>query len=174
MNMQYSYRSVKNFTGEAYLMPTTIEATAIAHAPKEIVWKVLADFPNIVDYTDTVKASASTSEQAFGVGASRHCDLAPIGTTEEKIIDFTPGDKLVISLYKTTGMPVKNSETTFSLTEIDANTTQLTMTAEVQAKGGIFAGFIAKRLKSRLPKGAGRTVKDLAASAERIAQATAA
>ncbi len=112
-------------------MPATVKATTIAHAPKEIVWKVLADFPNIADYTDSVKASVSTSEQTSGVGASRHCDLAPVGTSEEKIIGYVPGDRLVVSLFDTKGLPVKNSETTFSLIEIDENTTQLTFSAEI-------------------------------------------
>lgn len=65
-------------------MPVTVKATATAQAPREIVWKVLADFPNIADYTDTVRASVSTSEQPFGVGASRRCGLAPFGTAEER------------------------------------------------------------------------------------------
>ena len=152
-------------------MPATVEATTIVHAPKDAVWGVLADFPNIADYTDTVKASASTSEDASGVGASRHCDLSPAGTLEERIIDFEAGNKLVISVYKTTGVPIKNSGTTFSVAEIDENTTRLTMSANVRAKGGLLAGIIERVLASRLPKGADRLIQDLGASAERIAEA---
>ena len=152
-------------------MPAIANATVTvtANAPKEAVWEVLADFANIAKYTDSVKESSLTSQQPFGVGASRVCKLAPVGTVQERILEAVPGDRLVISIFKTKGLPVKGSETTFSLTEIDSNTTRLTMNAQAQAKGGIFAGFIAKRLESNLPKGAEKLLEDLAASAEKIA-----
>lgn len=148
-------------------MPAFVEVTATANAPKEAVWKILADFPNIANYTDTVKASVSTSEQDFAVGASRRCDLAPAGSAEEEILEIVPGDRLVIQV-KGSGGPIKQSRTAFSLTEVDANATQLTMSAEIQPKGGIFAGIISKILERRLPKRALVVVKDLAASAEKI------
>ena len=153
-------------------MPAKVMATTVANAPKQIMWEVLADFPNIANYTDSVKSSASTSDQETGVGASRHCDLAPLGTAEETIVEFNPGENIVISLYDTKGLPVKNSETTFSLTEIDSNTTRLTMRANVQAKGGVFAGVLGKILERRLPNSAKRLLDDLAASAEKMSRAT--
>lgn len=52
---------------------------------------------------------------------------------------------------------------------VDANATQLTMSAEIQPKGGIFAGITAKILERRLPKRALVILKDLATSAEKIA-----
>ena len=147
-------------------MPAFVKATVTANAPKEAVWKVLADFPNIAKYTDTVKASVSTSEQDFAVGASRRCDLAPAGSAEEEIVEIVPGDRLVIQV-KGSGGPIKQSRTTFSLTEVNANATQLTMDAEIQPKGGIFAGIISKILERRLPKRAHVVISDLAASAEK-------
>ena len=149
-------------------MPASINATVTANAPKQAVWKVLADFPNIARYTDTVKASVSTSEQAFGVGASRHCDLAPAGSAEEEIVEIVPGERLVI-IVEGNGSPIKQSRTTFSLSEINANVTQLTMDAELHAKGGIFAGIVAKILEKRLPKRAEKVVRDLATAAEKNA-----
>ena len=65
-------------------MPAFVEATATANASKEAVWKILADFPNIANHTDTVKASVSTSEEDFAVGASRRCDLAPLVLQKKK------------------------------------------------------------------------------------------
>ena len=147
-------------------MTTNVVATTTAKAPKHAVWEILADFSNIADYTDQVKTSVSTSEQPSGVGASRHCDLAPMGKTEEKILEFVPEDRMVVSLYDTKGIPVKGSKTTFSLKAVDENTTEITFSAEVEAKGGPLAGFVGKRLASRLPKGAQGLVEDLAASAE--------
>lgn len=149
-------------------MPAFVEATVTTNAPKDAVWKVLADFPNIANYTDTVKASVSTSEQVFAVGASQHCDLAPAGSADEEIIEIVPGDRLVIQV-KGSGGAIKESRTTFSVTEVDANATKLTMSAEIHPKGGIFAGLVSKLLERRLPKRAQVVIGDLAASAEKIA-----
>ncbi len=150
-------------------MPASVKATANANAPKEAVWKVLADFPNIANYTTSVKASASLGDQTFGVGAARKCELAPVGFAEEKITEIVENERLVIHVYKGSGSPIKESFTTFSLNELDANTTQLTMSAEIQPKGGIFAGIISKLLERRLPKRAQIVVSELATSAEKYA-----
>ena len=56
-------------------MPAFVEATVTANAPKEAVWKILADFPNIANYTETVRSSHSTSENDFEIGATRHCEV---------------------------------------------------------------------------------------------------
>ena len=148
-------------------MTAKVGGSVVAKAPKDAVWGVLADFANIANYTDQVKTSVSTSDVETGVGATRHCDLAPFGATEEKITEFQAGERMTVALFDTKGMPVKGSTTTFTLEELTPETTRLTMDAEVQPKGGVLAGFIGKRLKKRLPKGAQQLVGDLARSAER-------
>ena len=157
---------------EMHAMPAVVEASAVANVSKETLWNVLADFPNIADYVDSVKASAAIGEQDSGVGATRHCNFAGVGAAEEEIIEFETGDRLVILLYKAFGMPMKQSVTTFSLTEIDPHSTRLTMRAEIEAKGGLLSPLVAKLLERRLPKAAQRTVTDLTASAERVALTT--
>lgn len=153
-------------------MPAVVEATAVANVPKETLWNVLADFPNIADHVDSVKASTAIGEQVSGVGATRHCDFTGVGSAEEEIIEFETGDRLVILLYKASGMPMKQSVTTFSLAEIDPHTTRLTMRAEIEARGGPISPLVAKLLERRLPKAAQRTVTNLTASAERGARTT--
>lgn len=146
-------------------VPVSVKSTA--KAPKSVVWEVLADFPNIQEYTDQVKVSVSTSENETGLGATRHCDLAPFGTTQEKILEFVPEEKMVVFLHDIKGLPVKTSNTTFSLHSVDDNTTEITFDAHVEPKGGVLKGLIGKRLEGRLPKGAQGLVDDLAASAEK-------
>ncbi len=152
-------------------MPINVSASTVANAPKDVVWDVLADFPNIANYTSSVKTSVSTSEHANGVGASRTCNLAPLGSLDEEIIEFEPGDRLVISVHSVKGMPVKRSITTFSVSEIDSETTELTMSAEVEPKGGLISGLVGKILQRRMPKASKRVINDLAAASERIASA---
>ena len=48
-------------------------------AHRSAVWGVLADFPNIADWNSGVKVSRATSSATGGIGATRHCDLAPAG-----------------------------------------------------------------------------------------------
>lgn len=150
-------------------MPAFVEATVTANAPKEAVWKVLSDFPNIANYTDTVSSSHSTSENDFEIGATRHCEFAPSGSADETIADIRDGEAIVISVSGAGGGPIKESTTTFSVQGIDADTSRLTMSAEIQPKGGVFAGIISKILERRLPKRAQVVVSDLAASAEKMA-----
>ena len=144
-------------------MKTEHDSNGVAH------FDAFADFPNIANYTDTVRSSHSTSEKDFEIGATRHCELAPAGSADETITDIKQGESVVISVSDAGGGPIKESTTTFSLEEVDAKTTRLTMNAEIQPKGGIFAGIISKILERRLPKRAQTVVTDLATSAEKFA-----
>ncbi len=54
-------------------------------ASRTKVWAVLADFPNIADWNRGVNRSYATSDATTGVGAKRHCDLAPVGALEETV-----------------------------------------------------------------------------------------
>ena len=92
-------------------------------ASRDDVWAVLADFPSISTWNTGVKTSFSTSETVEGVGAKRHCDLAPAGTLEETIAEWEPGEKLVISIDSATKIPVKSGRVTFLLADEGAPTT---------------------------------------------------
>ena len=147
-------------------MGVPVTATRTANAPKSVVWSVLADYQNIHKYTSQVKTTEQLSEQAAGVGAVRSCALAPLGTTKEEILEWVDDERIVLKLYDTTGIPVKSSRSVFSLREVDADTTEITFDANIEAKGGVMSGFIARRLAKRLPKAAGSLLDDLAAAAE--------
>lgn len=77
-------------------------------APATAVWDVLADFPNIADWNGGVKKSYATGEQTEGIGATRHCDLAPVGTLEETVREWQPGKKMVISIDSATKLPISH------------------------------------------------------------------
>ena len=61
---------------------------------------------------------------------------------------------------------MKSSRSSVSLREIDADSTEITFTAEIEAKGGFMSGFVARRLARRLPKAARGLLDDLANAAE--------
>ena len=94
-------------------------------APRPAVWAVLADFPHISEWNSGVAASHATSESTGGVGATRHCDLAPMGALEETIAEWVPDERLVITIDHVAKLPIKHGNVTFSLepTDDDASTT---------------------------------------------------
>ncbi len=68
-------------------------------APIEKVWSILADIGSVQDYSPGVVKSFYTSEIKKGVGASRHCDLLPTGTVEERIVNWRDGEQYSIEIY---------------------------------------------------------------------------
>lgn len=84
-------------------------------APRAAVWAVLADFPNISTWNGGVKASHDTGDGVTGLGAQRHCDLAPIGGLEETIRGWEPNEKLVVSIDSATKLPISSGLATIIL-----------------------------------------------------------
>lgn len=84
-------------------------------APRADVWRVLADFPNIADWNSGVKVSRATSSATGGIGATRHCDLAPAGGLDETVTDWQDEQRLVISIDKATVVPIDHAQITFVL-----------------------------------------------------------
>ena len=75
--------------------------TRISHeiqidAAKDDVWAAIADLGAIQDFHPGVKKSYYTTEQESGVGASRHCDLKPFGSVEERATEWKEGESLAL------------------------------------------------------------------------------
>lgn len=121
-------------------------------APRSKVWAVLADFPNIADWNDGIKKSYSTSEAVEGVGAKRHCDLAPVGALKETVLEWVPEERLVISIDEASKVPIKKGRMTFTLAD-GGDTTAFTMSYDYEAKGGPLAFIIGPMMKRPLTKG---------------------
>lgn len=100
----------------------TITVSRTIDARRSAVWEVLADFPNIADWNGGVKTSYSTGEADRGVGATRHCDLSPIGELEETIIAWEPDRRMVVSIDSAAKLPIRSGEVTFTLSAADGAT----------------------------------------------------
>jgi len=132
----------------------------------EKVWDVLADFPNIADWNGGVKKSFSTGEAISGVGASRHCDLSPTGTLEETIREWTPGEKLVVSIDSATKLPIKQGLVTFDLSSgADSESTSIDVTYDYETKWGIAGKALGVLLDRQLVKGFAGFLADLETAA---------
>ncbi len=144
-----------------------VSATETINAPVSTVWDRLSDFQNWHDWTSQIKSIEQTTEATNGVGAGRACQLAPAGSTSEKVLEWVPEERMVISLFDVKLLPIKESTSTFTLRSLGPDSTEITMAPAVVPKGGIMAPFIGKRLSKRLPKAAAGLLGDLKASVEK-------
>lgn len=137
-------------------------------APASAVWAVLADFPNIAEWNTGVKKSFSTSgEQVAGVGAQRHCDLAPLGGLEETVREWEEGRRLVVSIDEAAKVPLRRAEATFELAD-QGEVTPLTFAYRYEPKGGPFAALVGRVLDAQFRKGFEGFLRDLEAEAQRV------
>jgi len=93
----------------------SISVSGHTETPPSAVWSVLADFPNISSWNSGVKASHATGDAAAGVGATRHCDLAPLGALEETVREWEPERRMVVSIDEARRLPMRSATATFSI-----------------------------------------------------------
>lgn len=134
--------------------------------PRSAVWAVLADFPNIAWWNSGVTKSYATSESTGGVGARRHCDLAPTGTLEETIRAWDPEHHLVVSIDSTSRLPIRRGEARFSLTG-DGDRSTTTVDYRYETRWGVVGTLIGPLLDNRLTRGFEGFLADLEAAADR-------
>lgn len=143
----------------------TIERTLAAS--KAAVWGVLADFANIADWNDGVSASYATNDVVDGVGAKRHCDLAPMGTLEETVQEWEPEARMVISIDSVTRLPIKRGLMTFSLNEGGSESaTPFTLNYDFEPGGGILSFITGPLLQRQLAKGFAGFLDNLESAAQ--------
>ena len=105
-------------------------------APVEKVWNVLADFGGTYIWNPGVNQSYSTSSKNGGFGATRHCDLKPAGSVEERIIEWNEGKDYTLEVYAGKGIPpFRKSLATFAV-KPDGPGTIVTATVEYSLKYG--------------------------------------
>ncbi|MFT5433505.1 MAG: carbon monoxide dehydrogenase subunit G [Myxococcota bacterium] len=134
-------------------------------ATQSQVWAVLADFPNIADWNSGIKKSYSTNDSIDGVGAMRHCDLAPLGSLKETVVGWTPEEQMVISIDSAAKLPIKGGQMTFTLARA-GESTDFTMSYDYTANGRPFKGLVAKILQGQLRKGFNGFIDDLEPAAK--------
>lgn len=84
---------------------THIRESIRIDAGREKVWGLLADFGGIVRFHPGIRDSYSTSDHNSGLGATRHCDLLPAGSVEERIVGWQEGSELQVHIYDGKGTP---------------------------------------------------------------------
>ena len=132
----------------------------------EKVWAVLADFPNIATWNTGVAKSFATSGSTSGVGAQRHCDLAPFGELEETVKEWDDTRRMVISIDSAKKLPIAHGEVTFVLAPAELGT-EISVTYAYEPKFGVLGQIMGSLVLDRqLTTGFNGFLKDLEAAAQ--------
>ncbi len=124
--------------------------TACIEAPKEKVWKVLADIENVYLWVDPIISATCENKKTVGVGTIRTCQLKGNWSVREEWVDWNEGFSYT---YKAFGAPlIKSASNTWSVKE-ESGKTLLMTESNVELKGGVFGKcleplmlFVSKRM----------------------------
>ena len=106
-----------------------------AAAPCDSVWAVCADFPNLADHWDGLKASRPIGDQTRGVGARRQVNLKPVGALVETVTAWEQGRTLTTANQPSALVPFKQAEATMTL-ETNGEPTAMTFVYRYVPRGG--------------------------------------
>lgn len=99
------------------------------------VWGLLADFPNLANHWDGIKASRPIGDQTHGVGARRQVDLVPVGTLVETVTVWEEGRTIATSNQPSALVPFKQAEARLTI-EPNGDGTAITFDYRYVPKGG--------------------------------------
>ncbi len=117
-------------------------------APSERVWALLADIGGVAEWNPTVDHAVTTSEGSEGLGASRSCAVAGMGTVQETVVAWDEGREM---LYEIEGAAMmRRMRAGFTLAPIDAGAaTLVTMRADFAMRGGPLGALMAATVGRR-------------------------
>ena len=141
-------------------------------ATRDAVWAVLADFGNISRWNDGVKNSWLTGPVSTGVGATRHCDLKPLGQLEETVREWVENERMVVQIDSVKVLPIESGQVTFSLIHGGEGATKVTVDYDYTTKWGAVGRLLDSRIAKQLSTGFEGFLDDLAAAAETAAADT--
>jgi len=134
------------------------------HSAPAKVWAILADFPNIATWNTGVLKSFATSGSTSGVGAQRHCDLAPFGELEETVKEWEDERRMVINIDSAKKLPIAHGEVTFVLAPAEHGTA-ISVTYAYEPKFGVLGQIMGSLILDRqLTTGFNGFLKDLDAA----------
>ncbi|MGI8658182.1 MAG: SRPBCC family protein [Candidatus Limnocylindria bacterium] len=96
---------------------------------------MFADFPNLADHWDGLKASRALGDQTHGVGARRQVDLAPVGTLIETVSAWEQGRTIATTNQPSALVPFNHAESRLTL-EPDGEGTAITFDYRYVPRGG--------------------------------------
>lgn len=135
---------------------TTIDLSITIDAPADDVWKELADFGAVSVWNPNVKQSRLTSEAGEGTGISRECVLAPMGTVQERVTEWTEGRLMGIEIYDHKNLPaLRSAFATIELEPLGSATAVRVQMDYTVGLGFVGAGMNAMGMKRLFTKSLG-------------------
>ncbi len=116
-------------------MTTIIREVKVDVSPEK-VWEIMADIGGIQKFNPGVSQSYKTSASNSGLGATRHCDLLPMGSVEERVIAWNEGRDYQIEIYEGKGTPPFKTAVATLAVQPDGDGSQVTMSLTYQLKFG--------------------------------------
>ncbi len=104
-------------------------------ASPDSVWAVCADFPNLADHWDGIRASRPIGDQTKGVGARRKVDVKPVGSLVETITFWDEGRTVATANQPSALVPFKQAESRLTLEPV-GDGTAITFDYRYVPKGG--------------------------------------
>ncbi|QDT69859.1 Polyketide cyclase / dehydrase and lipid transport [Planctomycetes bacterium MalM25] len=145
---------------------TEVTRERLFDAPPEEVWRLLADYGNVHQYTSVVKHSKHTEGPACGVGAVRQCDVMMGMKLREEIVDWQEGRSLTVKIDSQ--MPTKEHYATIELEPVGERT-KVRMTARYSTKGWVVGQAMdALMMRSFMSRSMDNFLVDLDASSMRL------
>jgi uncharacterized protein YndB with AHSA1/START domain len=110
-----------------------VEATARSSAPRDVVWRVLADARSWSSWGDwqTTELEREGDPPPDGVGAIRRFTRRPV-TTREQVVMFDPPSRFAYTLLS--GIPVRDYRAQVTLTEAGNGGTNIHWESRFDAK----------------------------------------
>lgn len=93
----------------------TINFEMSINAPKEKVWKILADFSGIHKWAPLVTDSTSTTSNNNGLGCERSCEIQNMGSIHERVTEWNEGEGYRVEVATVPGTAVKSGFTSWLL-----------------------------------------------------------
>jgi len=133
-------------------MTQHIEQTLKVNLPAEKIWHILDDYSRLENFALTIKSSPIVGDIQTGLGAKRLCTFNDGSSLVEEIIEYTPGEGYTMALSEH-AMPLKSMQSQMRVKAIDAQTSEIFMSADFVVKGGPLGWVMGALLMRPMMKG---------------------
>lgn len=122
---------------------TSIKGGVWIDAPRETVWRRLADLGAIHEFHPGLRDSRLIGEQSEGTGARRRCELKAGGHLDEEVMEWKDGERLALVVTGGRGLPpMARAGGRFTLRDATAGGTIVSLTLEYQLRYGWLGGLM--------------------------------
>jgi ligand-binding SRPBCC domain-containing protein len=119
---------------------TLLKNTIHIDAPPERVWAALSRLDALHEFDPGIERSELRSNEAEGMGASRHCDLRGGGWFRDRVTVWQPDREIEFELQECS-LPVRRLRHHYTLTP-ERNGTRVDQQQEYDLKYGFFGGLL--------------------------------